>query len=177
MPIPIQPLPEERALLRLVESNAPARPKAQFTSRTLAHLMDLCVVQGFSLYSAKLGSLALVSGHMKEIQDSGKFAGGIFREAFQYGNWQVFFACLTLFSFLYFVGMPYVLGRTFGLGVFGLKLENAAGTNPTMKQLITRLATYAASFASLGLLFVVGLRRRDGRFLHDQISETRIVKA
>lgn len=177
MPIPIQPLPEERALLLLVEPNAPASVKAQFTPRTLAHLMDLFVVQGFSLYTAKLGSLTLLSGHMAEIRDSGKLASGIFREAFHYGSGQVFFVCFALFSLLYFVGMPLVTGRTFGLGVFGLKLENQAGTKPTMKQLLTRLAAYLTCFASLGILFAVGLRRRDGRFLHDQISDTSVVRA
>jgi hypothetical protein len=185
MPIPIQHLeeviPARRSHLRLVGSadvtQVATKPRSFLYPRTLACCIDLFVVQGFSLYSAKLSTLALLSGHMNDIKDSGKLAGGIFRELFAFGNSQIFFACFAAFAFVYFIGMPFLCGRTFGLGVFGLKIANEENENPDIGALALRLVGLLGSFATMGLIFTVGLRRRDGRFLHDQWSKTKIVKA
>jgi uncharacterized RDD family membrane protein YckC len=183
MPIPIyreelEPRPTQA--LRLVTELPPAteRPAAAFLyPRTLAHCFDVAVVQGFSAYAAKFLSLALISGHMGEIQDTGKLASGIFADTLAYGNSQVFLASFIAISVLYFIGMPLLVGRTFGLGIFGLKVENERGEKPSFSEAATRFGVLAASFLSLGLLFAVGLRRRDGRFLHDQVSGTKVVKS
>lgn len=168
----------QRTELRLVDGIAPsAKRKSYLYPRTIAHCLDLFVVQGFSLYAAKVSTLALLSGHMGEIQNTGKLAGGIFRELFQFGNSQIFFACFSLITLLYFVGMPLICGRTFGLGIFGLKLETDAGNKPDFRSLAIRLGAYVVSWTSLGLIFAVGLRRRDGLFLHDQWSGTKVVKS
>ncbi len=181
MPIPNfseeRPQESQRMALQLVPSIGARKPKAYFYPRAVAHCLDLFVVQGFSLYASKFATLALLSGHMEAIQDTGRLAGGIFREALNFGNSQVFVACFGLFTLIYFVGMPHVFGRTLGLGIFGLKLENEQGGRPDFGALTVRLATYVFSWVSLGLVFAVGLRRRDGRFLHDQWSGTRITKA
>jgi uncharacterized RDD family membrane protein YckC len=181
MPIPALPHEElsgeARGHLRLVESPgaAAARP-AFFYARFVAHVVDVCVLGGFSVYLAKISSIFLISLHGAAISSSGKAAAVVFRQAFDYSSAQLFSSSFAALSLLYFVGLPMVFGRTPGQGILGLRIWEEAGEKPSLRALILRLFGVTLTYASGGLLCLVGLRQRDGRFLQDILSRSRVAK-
>jgi hypothetical protein len=178
MPIPLmqtEEAPERRVALRLVSDAAPAA-RPYLYPRALAHFVDFCVVDGLSLYFAKVFSVLLVSLHSTAIAGSGRVAGPLFREAFAYSNAQLFAASLTAISVLYFVALPYATGRTLGLGLLGLRIRAGDSQPPSVRQLAWRLLGCLLTYATFGALCVVGFRKHDGRFLQDLLSGTRVSK-
>jgi hypothetical protein len=177
--MPIPALPQEgvqaevRGHLRLVGDTglAAARPSPPY-SRLIAHVVDGCVLTGFSLYSAKVSSILLISFYGGAINATEKAAAGVFRHAFDYSAAQLFAASLSIFSVLYFVGLPLVFARTPGQAMLGLRMLGEVSP----RALAMRLFGLALNYASGGLLCLVGLRQRDGRFLQDILSRSIVVK-
>ena len=184
MPIPLmqaeEPIlgSERRTSLQLVpQIRIAAEPTkyARLYPRAFAHFIDACVVNGLSVYSAKVFSVILLSLHAHAINDTGRMTSPVFQEAFAYSSGQLFAASFASLALLYFVGLPLATGRTLGLGLLGLRLGGDNGAVPTLRQLSLRLIGCGANYATGGLL-CVSLGRRDGRFFQDMISETRVVR-
>ncbi len=167
---------ESNAQLRLVEP-APAQLRGSlFYPRLLAHLVDAAVLTGFSIYSSKLFSVLLISWHGQAISETGKNASGVFRQAFAYSNAQLFAASFASLAVVYFVGLPLVFGRTPGQSILGLRVSADDGSPVSLRQHVLRLGGLAFTYATGGLLGLVGLRKRDGRFVHDIVSGSRVSK-
>jgi uncharacterized RDD family membrane protein YckC len=163
--------------LQLVETRADHQANQRWIMpRVLAHGVDACVLSGFSVYVAKIFSVVLISFHGRAIAASGKVAASVFQQAFDYSSSQLFAACFASFSMLYFVGLPLMFGRTPGQAVFGLRIVGAEGAAPTLRQLVLRLGGLACAYGSAGILCLSGLRGREGRFVHDSLSGTIVVK-
>ncbi len=183
MPIPALAAEEQRAervtsLVLVPPESALARASgaALFVPRILAHALDFSVVGGCSVYVSKLFSVILLSFHARAIGGAGRMAAPLFRQAYDYSTMQLFAAGFAALSVVYFVAAPMVLGRTLGMGLFGLRIEGPNGARPTMRQLAYRLLGCTITYATAGMLCVVGLRERHGHFFHDQLSDTRITK-
>lgn len=179
MPIPLlQPedLPSpDRSYLRLAEPAGVPRGSLLYP-RAVAHLVDMCVVSGFSLWSAKIFSVLLLSAHGRAIASTGKMAGSVFREAFAYSNLQLFAASFATLSVIYFVGLPLIWARTPGQGLLGLRVQSDDGNPLTASRLAFRMGGCALAWGTGGVLCVFGLRKRDGRFFHDMVSGTRVTR-
>lgn len=179
MPIPLlQPeehLSAERSHLRLAEP-APVTRGSLLYPRAIAHLVDMCVVAGFSLWSAKLFSVLLLSAHGRAIASTGKMAGSVFREAFAHSHVQLFAASFAAISVIYFIGLPLVWARTPGQGLLGLRIQSDDGSSLSASRLAFRMAGCAMAWGTAGFLCVLGLRKRDGRFFHDMLSGTRVTR-
>jgi hypothetical protein len=180
MPIPFSPIGESREPrpLQLVPNvgNSP-EPAAPFYPRALAHFVDYCVVHGTSLYSAKFFSVLLLSFHARAFDRTDRFAGAIFREAFESSSAQLLAASFASIALLYFVALPLVTGRTLGLGLLGLRIRDASGGMPSWRQLAYRLLGCLVGYATFGAVCLIGLRHRDGKFLQDSWSETSITRS
>lgn len=179
MPIPVYQ-PEEisgqaRAELHLAEA-APAARGSLLYPRAIAHFLDLCVVGGFSLWSAKVFSVLMLSLHGAAINSTGKMAGAVFREAFAYSSGQLFAASFAALSLAYFIGLPLVWHRTPGQALLGLRLHSDDGKALSASRLAFRMGGCALAWGTGGLLCVLGLRKRDGRFFHDMLSGTRVTR-
>lgn len=180
MPIPAlqneEGVAEGRALLRLVDSRTAQARGSLVYPRVFSHSVDACVLTGFSVYVAKLFSVLLVALHGTAIAGTGKVASSVFQHAFAYSSTQLFAAGFASFSVLYFVGLPLVFGRTPGQAVFGLRIIGRDGSPPTLRQLVLRLGGMACAYGSAGILCLSGLRGREGRFIHDSMSDSTVVK-
>jgi hypothetical protein len=178
MPIPLNVLEENvsvrRASLRIAGAAAGTR-NAYLFSRMVAHLVDACVVEGLSVYSSKLFSVILMSLHVRMIRQS-NHSRAVFLDMFSYSSTELFAAALAAMSFVYFVAVPFVTGRTLGLGLFGMQICSEDGAKPSWQQLTWRLVGVAITYASAGALCVIGFRQRDGKFLHDKVSRTKMVQ-
>ncbi len=178
MPIPLLSQPQEqeepKGYLRLVPMPVAVPASAHLSSRLFAHGIDLMVVQGCSLYCAKLLSLLLVSLHMPTIQGQGRFAGRVFWDAFTYGQGQLALVTFFFFSLAYFVGLPMWTGKTLGLGLLGLRLERFDGGRPSLRALWRRQMVCFFVYASGGLLLVV--HSRAWGFIQDRFTFTRVVR-
>jgi uncharacterized RDD family membrane protein YckC len=163
-----------QARIRLVE-RASEEP-VPFYPRALAHLLDLAVVGGFSVPLAKIASVFVVFAHLHAHRLAEKASETALFEAFDYANSFLGGASFAALAVVYFVGLPHLSGRTLGLGIFGLRIESETGGHPEFAQLGTRFLACALNFLSGGLLCVVGLRSRDGRFLQDSWSRSRVVR-
>ncbi len=166
---------EKQVTLRLVGPLAVPQANFLLYPRALAHFVDVCIVQGFSLYSAKFFTVILLGFHAGAITASGKSAGPAFRHIFTYASTELFAASFAALAIVYFVALPMVMGRTLGLGLFGMRIAGTSGENPDMRQLVLRLLGCALNYASFGLLCLGGLRKRSGVFLHDELSGSRVV--
>lgn len=177
-----EPFAEPFARPELVSSSSfsaaparrPARARLLYPARAVAHLMDMALLIGCSLYVAKLFTLVVVALHLNSIRGTGRLAGGLFREAFVAGQGQFFAATFVVFSLLYFVMMPMRTGKTFGLGIVGLCLRGEDGAHPTLKPLVSRYGWCVMAYLSGGLLILAGLRSREGRLLQDHMSRTHV---
>lgn len=167
---------EGRARLHVVGSLAEAPRGDLLYPRALAHLVDACVLAGFSIYTAKIFSVLLVSLYGGPINATGKVATSVFRHAFAYSSSQLFAASFASLSILYFVALPLIFGRTPGQAVLGLRVTGESGEAPTMRQLVLRLGGVAFNYGSGGILCILGLRKRDGQFVHDIVSGSKVIR-
>lgn len=180
MPIPLQIPPAEDperkgANLHLVNESNPSPDL--LVARIWAHLLDITIVAGFSLYFAKISTAALVSLHMPQISKAGRVTASLVREVYSHGNGSLLLASFLVFSSIYFISLPVLAGRTLGMGIFGLRVVSENATEIGFRQAFLRFLGCGLSYFSGGLLCFVGLRKRSGRFLHDQISETKVIRA
>jgi hypothetical protein len=181
MPIPLlippqeDPHRSEKPSLQLVKTQA-VWNSAALAPRAIAHAIDWMVVIGFSFYFSKLLSLALVKLLMPEIEQSGKFAGKLFVDTMSYGESQIKIAAILFFSFLYFVGFPIWKGKTLGLGLLGLRIEDQEGKIPSVKSLGIRYLGCLLIYASAGSLLFQWFRGADRPIVQDSLSNTRVVK-
>lgn len=180
MPIPYvaqESSSSERPRLRLVaQADGRERTDPLWYPRFLAHLIDMATVAGFGIYLTKILALFLVSFHMHEIKATGKTAGGLFLETFAYGQTVLALITISLVAVTYFVLLPFAAGRTLGMGVFGLCVKGAEGTAPSIPALALRFVACAFGYATAGLMLLATLRGREGSFLQDRISHTRVVR-
>lgn len=170
---------ERRAALRLVDTRIALAEAARAPltyPRAFAHFLDLCLVQGFSLYSAKLFSVLILSFHAGAISEAGKVAAPVFRQAFAWSSGQLLAASFAALAVAYFVGLPLVAGRTLGMGLLGLRIVSDDGAALSVRQLALRLGGCAMGYASAGLVCILGLRQNEGRFLQDRLSGSRVVR-
>lgn len=178
MPIPLLQTEEEaerrRSELCLVPATAVSVRAAPLHARAVAHFVDICIVQGFSLYGSKLASLVLVSLHARAAGGSAGPAAPLLKAAFAYSSAQMLAAAFASLSVLYFIALPLASGRTFGMALLGLRIRSDEGAGLTVRQLAFRLGGCALAYATGGLLCLVGLRQQDGRFFHDVLSGSRV---
>ncbi|MGE3260820.1 MAG: RDD family protein [Bacteriovoracia bacterium] len=179
MPIPYY-IPEASAPetgLRLLAPPAPAPERASLhiTARLMAHALDLAVVLGASAYAAKFFAVVFVAIYRTEFQTASSAA--VFFEAFDYANGQLVGACAGFFSILYFVALPAWLGRTFGMGLFGLKIVDREGRVPSVEALARRLLGFTLVYVSGGSLLLSSLRSRKSALPQDNFSATFVRKA
>lgn len=144
--------------------------------RGCAHFVDLAIVYGFSSFMTKGVMMGLMAFHLQGSAELSFDRQVFWGEAFQYGYQQVAVGSFVSILTLYFIGMPYFLGRTFGLGLFGLRITDEVGEAPSFSALLSRFSMCLFSYMALGIPFISGLSRRDGQYFHDRISETFITK-
>ena len=178
MPIPFTPSLESQkehgpGLRLLPKPNRGSQPSLIF-ARLTAHFMDISVVFGFSAYLAKFFTFIAISFHRAAISGSGRSAGVAFEAAYQYASANFLAASFALISIAYLVGLPMIFGRTLGMGLLGIRVFSEDGSAPTLRQMLLRLLGCAFAYASFGILCLIGLRQRDGRFFQDILSRTRV---
>jgi hypothetical protein len=185
MPIPhidveIPALKNQRPALRLVSPpkivDSRARTNPLWYPRFLAHLIDLTVVAGFSIYFTKVSALFVLSFHMKQIKATGKTAGGLFLESFAYGQMMLGLAVFSAVALMVFVALPSRTGLTPGLGALGLRLEAQDGRRPGVPALAMRLVACGFGYLTGGVMTLATLRGLEGSFLQDRLSQTRVVQ-
>lgn len=173
MPIPILQNPDSkdqithRVDLRLADRIGAMQEEktASFSARTLAHLVDLGIVQGFSLHAAKLCGFIFLS-----LQPGLDPAGAEFLWEFSAGLFVLgsFFS----FSLVYFVALPLFTKRTLGMGLFGLKLKKTNEESELeMADLLSRFFWCLLYYASLGSLLFFQ-KNKKSLFLQDEKSGT-----
>lgn len=144
--------------------------------RALAHMLDAIIVQGFSLYLAQVCSLGFgwLLRHEYGLRD--KAAHAMIDAMMDYASFAIWAAAFVLLSFTYTVTLMHLKGRTLGKALFGLRVKNTEGGRPTIEQSIRRYASYAFSYASLGIPFVLTCLLRKGRSYHDTWSDTFVTR-
>lgn len=184
MPIPhfdvdIPALRNQRPALRLVQTrpvDSRARTSPLWMPRFFAHLIDLSVAAGFSIYLTKICALLMLSLHMRPIKAAGKTAGGLFLESYFYGQFLLGGVVFAAVCALLFVGLPALTGLTPGLGALGLRIEDEEGGRPALPALGLRLVGCAFGYLTGGAITLATLRGLEGSFLQDRLSKTRVVK-
>lgn len=185
MPIPHFLQEEESSSTKAVSSslslvlltNKEPVANAPVGERVAAHLLDLSLVAGISFQVAKVSSLLLATAHAEEIQNSGRLADGIFRAAWSYGHGflvPVTFLCLY---FLYFTAVPFLLGRTMGMGLMGLKITSIEGVGEklSLRALWKRAVACFFTYPSLGVFSLI--RSSSGALFQDHTSGTRVERS
>jgi len=105
--------------------------------------------------------LGLLLGHEVAFSDSAREAG----------------VALGIWFFLAFAVPLAAGGRTFGMGIVGLRAVRADGRPIGVGQAVIRTLVLPLSFALLGLGFLLIVLRGDRRALHDVIAGTAVVYA
>ena len=82
---------------------------------------------------------------------------------------------LLAVSYSFFVGFWASKGRTLGMQSWGLQLQDAAGSNPTIGACSIRFAVAIISWAVFGLGFLWQLVDKENLTWHDRASGTRLV--
>lgn len=77
--------------------------------------------------------------------------------------------------YVFFVGYWTTRGRTLGMQSWGLQIETADRSPPSLGQASVRFVVSIASWLALGLGFLWQLWDRDGLSWHDRASGTRLV--
>lgn len=149
----------------------------RLSARALAHVFDLFIVNGVSVYGSKLFTFALLALYSRPLSAAGSEAEPIFEELYDLASSQLLAACIAAVAVVYFVGLPLLIGRTLGQGLFGMRIVSNEGRDPTARQLVYRLFYCLVTYASFGLLCLVGLRQRNGRFAHDSWSDSQITRS
>ena len=176
MPIPVLLPPREEtvASFQLVPSAGPRRP-ARLMPRAFAYGFDLLLIGGVSIYIAKIFSLLSVSFHMSAIHETGKMAHRLFREAFSQGQFRIGVFSFALLYIAYFVALPRFTGKTFGLGLFGLRVEGHFGLLPLVRSLMLRQLGCFLQFFTGGMMLLPILKGTNQPLIQDRLSATRIV--
>lgn len=176
MPIPLLSPPREEPVnsFQLVVSAGPRIP-ARLFPRTMAYAFDLFLIGGVSIYVAKIFSLMAVSAHMTAIHETGKMAGRLFRDAFSQGQLQLGVLSFALLYVAYFVALPRLTGKTFGLGLFGLRLDSHFGPRPQVRSLLLRQLGCFLQFFTGGMLLLPVLKGTNLPLIQDRLSATRVV--
>lgn len=176
MPIPLLSPPKEEPVnsFQLVLSPGPRIP-ARLFPRAMAYAFDLLLIGGVSIYLAKIFSLLAVSAHMPAIHEAGKMANRLFRDAFSQGQFQAGVFLFTLSYMAYFVALPRLTGKTFGLGLFGLRLDSHFGPRPQVSSLLFRQLGCFLQFFTGGLMLLPVLKGTNQPLIQDRLSATRVV--
>lgn len=82
---------------------------------------------------------------------------------------------LVAVVYVFFVGYWTTRGRTLGMQSWGLQIETADGSPPSLGQASVRFVVAIASWLALGLGFLWQLWDRDRLTWHDRASGTRLV--
>lgn len=179
------PIPEQKPEFRLLLTHQPTLQALEYkpvlasasapslSSRAYAHIVDLYILQGFSLYSSKLLALAFISFHVPAAMDHGKQAALLFQNSWDFTFGLLTLSCFLSASFLYFVALPLVAKRTLGMGIFGLKLVTHKNEAPGLADLLSRYLWCWVNYLSLGVLNFF-TRNERAQLFHDKISETKI---
>jgi uncharacterized RDD family membrane protein YckC len=96
-------------------------------------------------------------------------------EPVEIGENRVYQLVLVLVIYLFFVGFWTRVGRTLGMQSWGLQLETADGSKPTLATASVRFIAAIISWVPAGLGFLWQLWDRDRLTWHDRISGTHIV--
>jgi uncharacterized RDD family membrane protein YckC len=96
-------------------------------------------------------------------------------EPVEIGENRVYQGVLVLVIYLFFVAFWTRVGRTLGMQSWGLQLETADGSKPTLATASVRFVAAIISWAPAGLGFLWQLWDPDRLTWHDRISGTRIV--
>lgn len=176
MPIPLLSPPREEPVnsFQLVVSAGPRIP-ARLFPRAMAYVFDLLLIGGVSMYVAKIFSLLAVSAHMPAIHETGKMAGRLFRDTFSRGQFQLGVFIFFLLYVTYFVAMPRITGKTFGLGLFGLRLDGHFGPRPQVRSLLLRQLGCFLQFFTGGMMLLPVLKGTNQPLIQDRLSATRVV--
>lgn len=141
----------------------------------MAYGFDLCLIAGVSIYVAKIFSLLTVSAHMPAIRETGKMAGRLFRDAFSQGQLQLGLFVFALLYLGYFIALPRITGKTFGLGLFGLRLDSHFGPRPQVRSLLLRQLGCFLQFFTGGMMLLPILKGTNQPLIQDRLSATRVV--
>ena len=66
-------------------------------------------------------------------------------------------------------------GQTLPMKTWRIRLENLSGSNISLRQALLRLALATIGYIALGATVLWALADRDGQFLHDRLTGTRLV--
>jgi uncharacterized RDD family membrane protein YckC len=173
MPIPMLVPPQEspeNSFQLVVYANPTA--VASVVPRAAAYFFDFSLVAGMSLYLAKVFSLLMISAHLGQVHLEGRGAGRLFKHAFSQGQWQLSFGMFLLLYGAYFVFLPKLSGKTLGMGLFGLRIENHFGLSPSLRALFLRQIGCFFQIASGGLMLLPLLKGPRRILLQDAVSGT-----
>lgn len=81
---------------------------------------------------------------------------------------------MVFITYVFFVGFWFRYGRTLGMQSWGLRIETADGSRPTLAQCSTRFFTAVLSLLPMGLGFWWQWLDTDGLSWHDHLSGTRL---
>jgi uncharacterized RDD family membrane protein YckC len=84
---------------------------------------------------------------------------------------------LAVWAFVYFAYPMAVAGRTFGMGVVGVRVVQAEGRDLSTRRAIVRTLALPLSFLVLCFGFLLIVLRGDRRALHDLIAGSAVVYA
>ena len=96
-------------------------------------------------------------------------------EPVETGDNALYRVVLVLITYGFFVGFWSRTGRTLGMQSWGLQLETADGTVPTVGRATIRFVAALLSWLPLGLGFLWQLWDPERLAWHDRISQTRLV--
>jgi hypothetical protein len=165
-------LPTQPQLLLL--PHLVSQPSASARTRLAAHLIDLGIVQGFSAAFAKLLAYSIVAFFASEIADAGPSADSLFFDAMDYSYGMLFSGSFVFLSIVYFIGLPCFTGKTFGLGLLGLKIQPRNRAADHIDFHLRRYVGCALVYMSCGILLLAG--SQSGLF-QDSFSNTEIVES
>ena len=189
MPIPIlaQEAEEfapatEAKILQFPVSSALSAAKVEnerfmLRDRTLAHLVDAVLVHGFSIYVAKVLAFLLALQFTGDVRALGvDKAPEAFQALVAFATLRVWLVCFAVFSCLYTTLSTHYFGRTFGKALFRLRVVDADGRTPSMRQSFLRYLGYGFTYASFGLTYLLSYLNGEKRIVHDRISGTEVVR-
>jgi uncharacterized RDD family membrane protein YckC len=84
---------------------------------------------------------------------------------------------LVVWAFVYFAYPLAVSGRTMGMGILGVRVVRADGSELGGRRAVVRVLALPLSFLLLGFGFLLILLRGDRRALHDLIAGSAVVYA
>ena len=119
--------------------------------------------------------LRLLIERVERLEEEKKGIADDIRDVFAEGQWQLGLFFFALYYAAYFVWAARAMGKTLGLGLAGLRLENAYGFPPDARSLVYRQMGCLLQFATGGVLYLAVLRGTKQPLLQDRVSATRVV--